>query len=166
MKDFVDIKGFEGLYKINKQGHILTYHKTPKFLNPMLDKKGYLRVELRKNNKRKGYFVHRLVAETFIPKVIDKPFVNHIDGNKQNNNVDNLEWCSNLENQQHAWKIGLVKPRYNENHPSCKISTETVKKIRHLRNDLKLPLKEIAKMFNIGYSTISDIALYKRRLAV
>lgn len=166
MNKFVDIKGFEGLYKINQQGQILTFHKTVKFLNPMLDKKGYLRVELRKNSKRKGYFVHRLVAETFIPPINNKPFVNHIDGNKQNNCVENLEWCSNLENQRHAWKTGLAKPRYNEKHPRCHIDKKTVLEIRHLRNDLKISVKEISEKFNIGRSTVSDIALFKRRLAV
>ena len=62
---------------------------------------------LYKNNIRKVLRVHRLVAETFIPNKENKPFINHIDGNKQNNVISNLEWCTNKENCNHALKNGL-----------------------------------------------------------
>lgn len=67
--------------------------------------KGYRRVALSTDNKRHGYPVHRLVAEAFIPNPNDKPFVNHIDGNKRNNVVSNLQWCTASENQKHAYDV-------------------------------------------------------------
>lgn len=74
--------------------------------------KGYEIVDLYKNGKRKTVRVHRLVAEAFIPNNDNKPEVNHIDGNKHNNNVDNLEWVTKKENCRHAWNNNLIKPSY------------------------------------------------------
>lgn len=76
-------------------------------------KRGYIRVKL---FDKIQYSVHRLVAELFISNPENKPCVNHIDGNKLNNHIDNLEWCTIKENNIHAWKIGLCKKRFNINH--------------------------------------------------
>lgn len=71
-------------------------------------KNGYLRVDISINGKRKVVFLHRLVAETFIPNLENKPQVNHINGIKTDNRVENLEWVNAKENTQHAVKIGLI----------------------------------------------------------
>lgn len=71
--------------------------------------KRYSIVSLSLNGKQKHFYVHRLVAETFIPNPKSKPQVNHIDGNPSNNHYSNLEWCTNSENIQHAWDMGLIK---------------------------------------------------------
>lgn len=71
--------------------------------------KGYRRVTLSQDNKRTQYPVHRLVAEAFIPNPEEKPFVNHIDGNKRNNIVKNLAWCTGSENQRHAYDVLNVR---------------------------------------------------------
>lgn len=73
------------------------------------DKKGYLTTDLYSNGVRKSVRVHRVVAEEFIPNPDNKPEVNHKDGNKHNNNVDNLEWVTKKENCEHAWKHGLAR---------------------------------------------------------
>lgn len=82
--------------------------KQEMILKPLKLTKGYLGVVLYdKNSKGKTYKIHRLVATAFIPNPNDLPQVNHIDGNKQNNKMDNLEWCDCQENMQHSYKIGL-----------------------------------------------------------
>jgi hypothetical protein len=104
-------------YKISDTGLVKSYgkNKHEKILKPNLNHKGYEVVHLSNPNKE-GYktscMVHRLVAEAFIPNPENKPQVNHIDGNKLNNNMKNLEWCTNLENHEHKLKNNL----YPETH--------------------------------------------------
>ena len=100
-----DIKGYEGLYQVSSWGKVISV-KTNKVLSPEINSKGYLRVDLYDSTgKKKHYKVHRLVAEAFIPNPENKPQINHIDGNTQNNSITNLEWCTSSENMNHAKKL-------------------------------------------------------------
>ena len=101
------IKNWE-LYTIDEFGKVKNT-KTNKYLKGAINSKGYLRVELHLNKKIKKFFVHRLVAEYFVENPLNKEQVNHIDGNKLNNNMNNLEWVTHKENTQHAIKNGLIK---------------------------------------------------------
>lgn len=96
------IEGYEGLYEVSNLGNVrsLNYNKTKqtKLLTPTIDRYGYYHLILRKNGKRKGFTVHRLVAQAFIPNLNNYPQINHKDENKTNNCVDNLEWCTNEYN--------------------------------------------------------------------
>lgn len=118
-----DIKDFEGIYQVSTFGRIkrlsrktineglLGKNKELQLkeiiLKPSTITKGYKGITLTKDKKRYPKKVHRLVAEAFIPNPNNKPQINHIDCNKSNNNINNLEWCTNSENQKHAFKNGL-----------------------------------------------------------
>lgn len=103
-----DVKGFEEHYMISDTG--LLYSKAHKrFLKTYLNGCGYLSFHADTKKGKATLIIHRLVAEAFLEPVEGKCCVNHIDGNKTNNNVDNLEWCTRSENSKHAVSIGLNK---------------------------------------------------------
>ena len=111
-----DIDGYEEVYRVSNFGRIKSlsrmifngkgyYLSKEKILKGSKNEKGYLQVEL----LGKPMLIHRIVATMFIDNPYNKPQVNHIDGDKTNNHVLNLEWCDNSENQIHAYKLGLSK---------------------------------------------------------
>lgn len=114
-----DIKGYEGYYKISNFGRVKRMKRITKFndgrlykynekiVNINKGKIGYFVVDLYKNTKRMTFYIHRLVAEAFIPNPDNLPQVNHRDGNKLNNDIDNLEWVSAKQNCQHAYDNNL-----------------------------------------------------------
>ena len=112
-----DIPGYEGLYQVSNVGEIKSlrgwngrgYVHREKILSKTMTTTGYYKVELTKDGIRKSLKVHRLVAYAFIPRTEGKPYINHKDGNPLNNVVDNLEWCTQKENVNHALNIGLKK---------------------------------------------------------
>ena len=115
----VEIQGFPA-YRMNKAGEIFSRYKFKtgilsdewRPVRHVLDKGvGYFLVTLVHDRVRKNQFVHRLLATHFIPNPLGKPFVNHIDGNKQNNTLDNLEWVTHAENCAHASRTGLLDQR-------------------------------------------------------
>lgn len=99
--EYKDIEGYEGLYAITVDGRVWSY-KTKKFLSPAVNGGGYLRVSLVKDKKQKSYFAHRLVAAAFIPNPLGLPQVNHINEIKDDNRVENLEWCDSKYNNNHG----------------------------------------------------------------
>lgn len=117
------IKGYEGIYEISNFGKVKSIryfnhvnnkiYSREKMLKLSLNEKGYFRVGLYKSGKEIKFKVHRLVAENFIPNPNKYNEVNHIDGNKQNNCVDNLEWCTHSHNIKEAVKLGLIVPPIN-----------------------------------------------------
>lgn len=97
-------------YFINKSGTILNCKRsTPRIMKPTKKQNGYYQIGLRdKNGDRKHYHIHRLVASTFIKNKGGKKYVNHIDGDKSNNNINNLEWVTQSENTIHAYENDLI----------------------------------------------------------
>ena len=120
-----DIKDYEGIYQISNFGRIkslarkriITYTTKEKILKPIKRRDGYLGFNLRGKNISQ----HRILAQYFIPNKKDLPFVNHIDGNKANNNLKNLEWCTVSQNVLHAYyilghKAEAQKGKFGKNH--------------------------------------------------
>lgn len=110
------IQGYESLYEVSNLGNVKSLSKVrgccnggEKILKQQYAKSGYMIVGLCKNGKMKSFNVHKLVAKAFIPNFNNKPQINHIDGNKCNNKVDNLEWCTVSENVKHAYDNNLKK---------------------------------------------------------
>jgi hypothetical protein len=110
------VVGYEGLYEVSNYGNVksLPYKlgktmKDIKILNFREHNKGYLRVSLYKEKQKKDKYVHRLVAEAFLLNKNQLKQVNHKDGNKKNNYVENLEWIDSFGNMKHAWDNGLMK---------------------------------------------------------
>ena len=118
-REWKEIKGYEGKYIISNYGEIISLPRTkqnnskkqyvePKEIRKIVNNRnGYVYVYLCNDGKDINMRVHRLVAEAFIPNPNNLPQVNHKDGNKINNRVDNLEWCTASENIRHAYKNGL-----------------------------------------------------------
>jgi len=108
-KGTVWIDGYEGLYAVDEIGLIISFHKDPDgvVLNPTMQNRGYLQVCLRKNGKKDYRTVHRLVLESFF--LLGRNLeVNHLNGDKTDNRLCNLEWASHRQNQHHAIRNGLT----------------------------------------------------------
>ncbi len=102
------IEGTNNQYMIFKNGSVMNI-SSGKILKPQLHTKGYLQVQLSINCKPLKKFIHRLLGEYFISNPNDLPTINHIDGNKLNNSLSNLEWCSYSKNNKHAYDNNLIK---------------------------------------------------------
>lgn len=101
IEEWKDIEGYEGLYQVSNLGRVKRV-TTGRILKPSKHTKGYYRVELYKNGSQSKKLIHRLVAQVFIPNPDNKSQVNHIDENKTNNLVSNLEWMTAKENLNHG----------------------------------------------------------------
>ena len=115
-----DIVGYEGLYQVSDVGNVrsLKYNNTSKtkYMKIYTEKTGYQRVCLSKDGKKTNKRIHRLVAEAFLDNPNCYEVVNHKNGDKTNNKVSNLEWCSRSHNQQHAYDNNLIKKKFGSDH--------------------------------------------------
>ena len=133
-----DIKGYEKLYQVSNLGNVRrikfinnrTQKDKIKMLKLIKDKKGYLKINLWKNNKSKMFLVHRIVAETFILNPNNLPQVNHKDENKSNNCVENLEWCSQKYNNNYGNRLNNIRKKLMEKNVKKKMKNNTKLMIR------------------------------------
>lgn len=135
---------------------------TGKIRRLVLTKYGYLFTNIRiggRKGKVIGIRINRLVAETFIPNPNNYPEVNHIDGNKQNNHVENLEWCTPSENRRHAFRLGLAKAKRGWYNKQSKLTEQDVNYIRanYIARDKVFGCRALGKMFHVPHTTISKI---------
>ena len=166
------IKGFNKKYIIYKNGNVVSvgrkmwngkrwWNSKDRELKPTIIKIGYKVIGLVKKGKCKNYYLHRLLAEHFIPNPLNKIQVNHKDGNKLNNNLSNLEWVTHKENVQHAFKNGLMKfnPKKGEEHYNSIFTNKIAKEIRELKGKEKLRI--VAQKYRTKISTVWNIQNYK-----
>lgn len=144
-------------YSLTKDGKVYS-HFSHKFLSTQLDKNGYEKVQLiSTDNKRHRYSVHRLMLENFCPREdMAELQVNHKDGNKLNNHLDNLEWCTGSENIKHAFAIGL-KTQRGEHNNLAKLTENDVIYIIELLLSKKYISRAIAAEYSVDEQTIGNI---------
>lgn len=145
------IEGYVNNYVFYEDGRVWSM-ATKRFLTPHFQGSGYLFVTLFADGKRKQQYIHRLVAQAFIPNEENKSDVNHIDGNKVNNHRSNLEWTTRSENLIHAHKKGFL----NQSRTGIpRMGKEQAQEIYNLKG--KMSGAKIAEKFNVGKSTVYDI---------
>lgn len=166
------VKNYENEYLISNYGRLQTIPRKGTFKIPIirktfLDKKGYEVCSLVKNKKYKYIKIHRLVAEAFIPNPLNKEQVNHKDGNKQNNCVNNLEWVTNKENYEHSIKTGLRDVNKTINIMT-KIKEKPVN--QYTKDNIFIKTwnseKEASQFYNKKSSHICDVCKGKRNYAL
>ena len=139
------------------------YTVKDKKLKPCI-RNGYLSYSLNLEGKTKYYYLHRLIAQNFIPNPDNLPCVNHKDGDKLNNNIDNLEWCSYSQNNKHAFEHNRKQPTIlkHEKHWNAKLTEEDVEWIRqhYIKNSCEYGQGALARKFNTSRPNIYDIINY------
>lgn len=162
--EFFEIPTWDGYYEISKCGKIKSLDrwvfnyrgggfKKGRIMTPTKDGGGYLWVGLSKDGKSIRGAIHRILAITFIPNPENKPFVNHINGIKDDNRIENLEWCTHSENQKHAYSIGLKKKKSGINNPlfgKKGVLSPNFGKIGVLSPNTKIVLNTETKRFYYG----------------
>ena len=177
-----DIKGYEGLYQVSNLGRISSntgyikrkdgrlFFKEGRILKNTSSGVGYYQVKLCKDAIKINIRNHRAVAEAFIPNPENKPEVNHIDGNKQNNRVDNLEWCSYNENLKHAYNNKLRQVTELQKEAASKNGKKSSKTTLQYDKNGKFVAEwesasEAARNLGYSVSNICNCCIYKRKTA-
>ena len=144
-----DIAGYENLYQVSNLGNVKTV-KQNKILKQHISVHGYLRCRMRKNNKTKKFVVHRLVAKAFIPNPENKPCVDHIDTNKQNNNVKNLRWVTYSENMKNPITIKAMN-KYKYKKVRCLENGEIFNSIREASKKIGATLGALSAALRLSH---------------
>lgn len=168
VEQFVPVGGYEGLYEVSNYGRVKSCNRIVKsranstrtvkerLLKPWSNERGYKLVDLCVDSTKQSHRVHRLVCQAFLINHEGKSQVNHIDGDKTNNSLDNLEWSTIDENIAHAFKLGLRCNKGVKN-ALAKLTEEDVISIRELYAKNDITQKELSKKFNIVPSQVSKI---------
>ena len=155
-EEWRDFPHYNGYYQISNFGRVKSLlGKTPRILKPSFKKGGYLYIVLCKNGVSKNFYIHKLVAITFIPNPDGKSEINHIDTFKLNNYVDNLEWVDHAQNMRHAGEMGLIKSLQGEDHKKAVLTNADATYIRE--NPDGLTGVELAKKFGIMPAVVYNV---------
>jgi len=162
-KDWV---GLEGIYLTSNKGRFrrIMHRKNPtnRLIKPFIhdDGDGYVQVSTHYLGNQICHLAHRVVAIAFIPNPLNLPEVNHKDGNKSNNCVENLEWCTSLENVRESWRMGLSKPQKGEAHGNSTLTEKDVLEIRAIGRTMSA--REIATLYGVNEQAIHKIRTGQR----
>jgi len=167
MEQWKNIIGYEGYYQISSAGRVKSIkrktwngkvqHIHKEIILKLFNRKdGYVSCVLCKDCKKNTFLVHRIVASEFLEKTLGREEVNHIDGNKSNNKLKNLEWCTPKENQAHALHTGLMQDQKGSGNFNSKLTENKVLEIRELLKTNMLQ-KDIATLFNVSRMLITRI---------
>ena len=161
IEQWKDVVGYEGLYRVSDLGRVLSlnYNRSDnvKILKKEHTKKGYLRVCFYKNKIRSKILVHRIIANNFIENNKIKKEVNHINGVKFDNRVENLEWCTSSENVKHSWNNNLTYALKGEIHGMSKLKTNQVLEIRKS----ELPISKLSEIYKISKTHVHRVITKK-----
>ena len=168
---FIDIIGYEKEYSINKKGQIFSKSKN-RIMNQWIANNGYLTITFRSNKNKKTYLIHRLLAEHFIKNPENKTQINHKNGIKTDNRLENLEWVTVSENCKHAYNMGLsfknpehikyTKEKCSKlGKLSRKLSIEDVNNIKQKYGTGLYSQRKLAELYNLTQGTISALLLNK-----
>ena len=161
-----DICDYEGLYQVSNYGRAKSFHNGETkircgYKDGGKGKYRYLRVSLCKDGEEIAVLLHALTARAFLPNPENKPVINHIDANKCNNCVWNLEWVTVRENAQHAARMGLIKGNVNKGskRPNAKLDDDTALQIleMHISDSEEFSAKALAKKFNLRERVVLDL---------
>lgn len=148
------------LFEVSNDGQLRNV-KTGTVYRQAIVGNGYLQVvvSLGSRNKKKAFKIHKAVAEAFIPNPENKREVNHKDGNKDNNNMLNLEWVTPSENVRHAYQNGLKNPLYGTDNGAAKLTKEDVEYIKNhfVYRDRKYGARALGRKFNVDKNMILDV---------
>jgi DNA-binding CsgD family transcriptional regulator len=166
METWKDVDGYEGLYQVSNMGNVKTlarlhrvdrpYTKKERLMNPPTNSTGYRQATLYKDKKGVIHSVHKLVATAFLERHPHHQVVNHKDGIKTNNTVENLEWCTYGQNQSHAIRTGLIRIYRGENHYASKLTDAQRQEIVVLRSK-GMKQREIAEIYGIKQQSVSKV---------
>lgn len=173
MEVWKEIPDTEGRYQISSLGRIKSlpfmqkgngsdFLTKERIIKLGADKDGYLCFVYSINCKRSTKRVHRLVANAFIPNTYDLPVINHIDSNRANNSVDNLEWCTISYNTKHGFEDGNREPTNGEINGMSTLTEEEVLEIRRLYSTGKYSYAKIAENYNVGPGAIGKVVRKER----
>jgi hypothetical protein len=160
MEQWKSVVGYEGYYEVSSLGQVRGLDRLNArgqqrkggMKKQTITSMGYWSVKLHVNSKQKVVKVHRLVAEAFLPNPENKPCVNHINGVKTDNRLENLEWNTYAENSRHASDTGLMNPLKGEDTPASKLTDDTVREMRELSKK-GYSYGKLAKMYGVTLAT-------------